>query len=50
MSQPSTARTKSTTGTAPVTAEQAWLRDAVRDAHWARRGLLGRHYVRRSRP
>jgi hypothetical protein len=44
-SQPSPARTKSQPTS--VTAEQAWLRDAVRDAHWARRGLLGR-YVRQA--
>jgi hypothetical protein len=29
-----------------VTAEQAFLRDAVRDPHWAGRGVLGL-YVRR---
>jgi hypothetical protein len=50
MSQPSTARPKSRPSiAAPVTPEQAWLRDRVRDAHWARRGLLGLHFVHRSR-
>ena len=53
MSSRSTGRTKPTpkqraaTTHAVVTAEQAFLRDAVRDAYWAQRGVLGR-FVRRA--